>query len=310
MSVNQSTPLMEGAWDASRERPLALPILGLLLTFLTTTLAGADLMLLFREKLAITINFDRYLMVLQSPSLWMDGLYFSLPLLAILLAHEFGHFYAAEYYGVAATWPYFVPAPPPFGVIGAFVLLKSPVLKRRALFDIAIAGPLAGFGVLLPVLLIGITMSQTRPGLARESDLVFGMPMLVQALAKFKFPGVPLEDIYLHPLARAAWVGLLATALNLLPIGHLDGGHLVYSFAGDFAKVIFWIAWAGLLVLAAFFSWQIWLVWAAVLLYSRLNHPRIFDTTPLGRWRIALAVAALLIFVVSFAPAPVRVPGF
>ena len=190
--------------------------------------------------------------------------------------------------------------------MGAFIRLKSPVMQRRALFDIAIAGPIAGFLCLLPILLIGITLSHSHPYLARDSDLVFGAPPLLHLLMAWKFPGVGSENVYLHPTARAAWVGLLATALNLLPIGQLDGGHIVYALAGAFAKAIYWVAWVGLLVLAPFYSWT-WLIWALLMLVIGLKHPLIYDDTALGRRRVWLAAAVLLIFLLSFSPVPIRI---
>lgn len=307
MSWNNGALRARELWSPARERSVVLPVLAFVLTLITTTLAGADLMFLFRRNLPITLDFDRYALIAQSPSLWMDGLQFSLPLLVILMAHELGHFLACSYYQVFATFPYFIPAPTPIGTMGAFIRIKSPIVERRALFDIAIAGPIAGFLCLLPILLIGITYSHARPGLARESDLVFGTPPLIHLLTIWKFPGVETHDIYLHPMARGAWVGLLATALNLLPIGQLDGGHLVYALTGEFAKAIYWIGWIGLLVLAAFYSWQTWLVWALLMLVVGLRHPRIYDTTPLGAGRAALAVFALAMFLLSFSATPIQV---
>lgn len=286
-------------------RQILLPVVLFLLTLATTTLAGADMMYLFRSDLAFTLDFERYGMLLQNPHYLIDGLIFSIPLLLILMAHEMGHFLACEYYHVDATFPYFIPFPTPIGTMGAFIRIRAPIYSRRALFDIAIAGPIAGFLVLLPVLLIGLTLSKVHTNLATDSDLVFGNPQLIQVLAGFLFPGVNMEDLYLHPCARAAWVGLLATALNLLPIGQLDGGHLVYAFTGEFSKLLYRIAWFGVLCLAAFFSWRTWLVWAVLLLFLGMRHPVIYDSTALGIRRILLAVFALVIFVFSFCAIPV-----
>ena len=122
--------------------------------------------------------------------------------------------------------------------MGAFIKIRAPIYSRRTLFDIAVAGPIAGFVVLLPALVLGIAYSKVIPGIANEGELVFGSPLLVEILERLMFPGVPSSDIYLHPIARAAWVGILATALNLLPIGQLDGGHILYSFVGERSRIL------------------------------------------------------------------------
>jgi len=282
-----------------------LPVALFLLTLLSTTIAGADMMYLFRRDLPYTVDIERYLVLFQSPALLLEGLIFSVPLLLILFAHEMGHFLACEYYQVDATFPYFIPFPTPIGTMGAFIRIRAPIYSRRALFDIAVAGPVAGFLTLLPVLLVGLSLSKVHTNLAMQSDLVFGNPEIVRMLTAFLFPGVPNDDIYLHPCARAAWVGLLATALNLLPIGQLDGGHLIYALTGDFSKMLYRLSWFGVLCLAAFFSWRTWLVWAVLLLFLGMWHPVIYDTTPLGKRRILLSFFALLMFLLSFSPIPV-----
>jgi len=152
-----------------------------------------------------------------------------LTLLAILLAHEFGHYFAAWYHGVDASLPYFLPSPF-MGTFGAFIRVRSPIYSKRALFDIGVSGPLAGFVFLLPALSVGLAFSKVLPGIEQQGSLHFGVPGFEWLLERLIFPGVPSSDIYLHPVARAAWVGMLATALNLLPIGQLDGGHIVYAF--------------------------------------------------------------------------------
>jgi membrane-associated protease RseP (regulator of RpoE activity) len=287
-------------------RQLAVPLLLLALTLVTTTVAGADMMYLFRRDLAYTVDFDRYWILLQSPTLLAEGFIFSIPLLLILFAHEMGHFLACEYYQVDATYPYFIPFPTPIGTMGAFIRIRAPIYTRKALFDIAIAGPIAGFLVLLPVLIVGVTLSKVHTNLANDSDLVFGNPELIRILTSFLFPGINTEDIYLHPCARAAWVGLLATALNLIPIGQLDGGHLIYAFTGEFSKFLYRFAWLGILGLAVFASWNTWLIWAVILLFLGMRHPAIYDSQPLGTVRILLAFVALAIFLLSFSAIPVK----
>jgi hypothetical protein len=293
-------------WGKDPPRSVWIPLLLLALTALSTTLAGADLIHLFRLDAAYTLDLDRYRELIVHPSQWMDGWVFSLPLLLILGAHELGHFVACEYYRVNATLPYFIPAPSPIGTMGAFIRIRAPIYTKRALFDIAIAGPLAGFGVLLPVLLVGITYSRVHHGLAGQSDIVYGIPALIRMLESAVFHGIPAADVYLHPSARAAWVGLMATALNLLPIGQLDGGHLLYAWTGEPARYLFRIFWVGLLVLAAFFDWYNWLLWALVLFFG-LKHPTIYGEAELGTGRLLLTLAVIVIFCLSFTAIPVHV---
>jgi membrane-associated protease RseP (regulator of RpoE activity) len=244
--------------------------------------------------------------VFRQPEQWLAGLPFSLTLLAILLAHEFGHYFACWFYRVDATLPFFIPAPTLIGTLGAFIRIRSPIYTRRALFDIGIAGPLAGFVVLLPALAIGLAYSKVIPGIANEGELVFGIPALQGLLAAAVFPGVDPHDIYLHPVARAAWVGALATALNLLPIGQLDGGHILYSFVGRRHRLLSRIFVAALVPLGLFGS-RHWLIWAALLFLLGTRHPSIQDTSPLGSGRRKLGLLALVTFLVSFTLAPVQI---
>jgi membrane-associated protease RseP (regulator of RpoE activity) len=269
-------------------------------------IAGADMIALFRRDIAYTADFDRYLGLLRHPAQWIDGWVFALPVLMILGAHELGHFMACEYHRVEATFPYFLPVPTPIGTMGAFIRIKAPIYSRRALFDIAVAGPLAGFAVLLPVLLVGITLSRVHHGLAEQSDLVYGNPLIVRILESAVFHGIKPEDVYLHPAARAAWVGLLATALNLLPIGQLDGGHLLYAWLGERARILFWVFWVCLLGVAAFFGWTTWLPWAILLLIFGMKHPTIYGESELGFNRGLLTAGAVIIFLLSFSTTPVQ----
>ncbi len=145
------------------------------------------------------------------------------------MAHEMGHYLAALYHRVDASLPYFMPSPF-LGTFGAFIRVRSPIYSKRELFDIGVAGPLAGFVFLLPALAIGLAFSKVIPGIQPQSSLQFGTPALQWLLQQAIFPGVAAANLYLHPVARAAWVGMFATCMNLLPIGQLDGGHILYSF--------------------------------------------------------------------------------
>lgn len=279
----------------------------LVLTLLTTTVVGVVFAQSFETNRPLLL--DQYLSVLSAlsahPLLLLDGLTFSLTLMTVLLSHELGHYFACRYYGIDASLPYFLPAPTPIGTLGAFIRIRSPIYTRRALFDVGIAGPLAGFAVLLPLLAIGVASSKMIPGIAERGDLIFGTPAILRALEWVFFPGVPSSDILLHPVARGAWVGILATALNLIPIGQLDGGHILYSFTGQKHKLLSRLFVAALVPLGIFYS-HTWLVWAALLFFFALRHPTIFDDTPLDRNRVLLGLTALAVFLLTFTLIPIR----
>lgn len=277
------------------------------LTLCTTTLVGVVLTHSFQTNQPLYL--DQYLNVFSTlqarPLLLLDGLAFSITLMTILLAHELGHYFACRYYGIDASLPYFLPFPSPIGTLGAFIRIRSPIYTRQALFDVGIAGPLAGFAVLVPALVIGIGESKVIPGIANRGDLIFGVPAIQRFFEWIIFPHVRSADVLLHPIARAAWVGILATALNLLPIGQLDGGHILYAFAGGRHKLLSRIFVLALLPLGYFYSYS-WFVWAALLFFFALRHPVIYDITKLDRNRVVLGVAALAIFLLTFTLAPLR----
>jgi membrane-associated protease RseP (regulator of RpoE activity) len=238
----------------------------------------------------------------RHPAGLLQGLPFSLTLLTILLAHEFGHYIAAAYHGVDASLPYFLPSPF-MGTFGAFIRVRSPIYSKRALFDIGVSGPLAGFVFLLPALAAGLAFSKVIPGIEQQGSLHFGVPGLEWLLERLIFPGVASSDIYLHPVARAAWVGIFATALNLLPIGQLDGGHIVYSFFPRRHRTISTVLCVLLLPLGKF--WLGWLIWAVLLFWLGRGHPGIYDSTELGAGRRKLAWIALAVFILCFTFVPI-----
>jgi membrane-associated protease RseP (regulator of RpoE activity) len=282
-----------------------LHLLLLLLTLLTTSVVGAGLAEAFAEGRPIRVeDVYRYDLVWRDPIYLIQGLPFSITLLAVLLAHELGHFLTARYYSVDASLPYFLPVPTPLGTFGAFIRIRSAILSKRVLFDVAIGGPIAGFVALLVPLVVGISLSKVVPQVAIRGDFVFGAPLLIKGLTKLQFPGVPLNDIYLHPMARGAWVGILATAVNLFPIGQLDGGHIVYSFLGDRTKYLSWVLVAALLPMG-FYASRSWWTWAALLLLFGMKHPSLVDPTPLGPGRAKLAIFALVILILCFTSSPI-----
>jgi membrane-associated protease RseP (regulator of RpoE activity) len=283
-----------------------LHVLLLLLTLLSTTTLGARFSFNYTHNLP-AFDLDNELAVLAkivtTPHLLFTGLPYSLTLMTILMAHEMGHFLACVYYRVDATLPFFLPAPTFIGTFGAFIRFRSPIYSRRVLFDVGIAGPLAGFVVLLPALAIGLSYSKVIPGIAEQGDMALGSPALLRLMEYMIFPGVNANDIYLHPVARAAWVGLLATALNLLPIGQLDGGHVMYAFIGDRHLIVSSIA-CLVLIPMGFLYWP-WAVWGVLFLIFARRHFSIIDSSNLGTGRKVLGIVAVAIFLSCFIPEPV-----
>ena len=276
---------------------------------LTTTMVGVALQTDFDRNLPFDVehSLDTYANVWHHPALLFAGLPFSLTLAAILLAHEFGHYLACMYYRVDASLPYFLPAPSLIGTFGAFIRIRSAIYTKRILFDIGVAGPLAGFVFLLPALGVGLAFSKVIPGIDDQSSVRFGVPLLQWLLQHAIFPGAHDADVYLHPVARAAWIGIFATALNLLPIGQLDGGHILYSLVGEKHRRISLIAIIALVPLALF--WWVWLLWAVVLFWMGRRHPLIHDYSDLGSGRRKLGWISLVIFVLCFMPAPIMTGG-
>jgi membrane-associated protease RseP (regulator of RpoE activity) len=264
-----------------------------------------------------------------------QGWPFTLSLLAILLAHEFGHYLMSRYHKTAATLPYFIPLPllSPLGTMGAVIMMRQTPKNRRVLFDIGIAGPLAGLIVAIPVLIWGLMHSQVRPleigqGMMMEGNSllylllkyrVFGewLPTPPQQVGVFYwiryfFTGSPLpvggRDVLIHPVAFAGWAGLLVTALNLLPAGTLDGGHILYATLGKRARRLYPLVLALTFLLG--FGWAGWWVWTILLFWLGRAYAEPLDQiTPLDGKRYWLALAALIVFVLVFIPVPMVVYG-
>ena len=281
-------------------------VLLLLLTLGTTTLAGAC------HYGSFVSDFERRPIDLEFWSLIVAGLWYSGTLLLILGAHEMGHYYYCRRYNVDATLPYFLPAPVPLtGTLGAVIRIREAFPTRTVLFDIGVAGPIAGFIVLVPALFAGLQLSHltTAPPLS-ENLLSLGEPLLFQWGTQLVFGNVPEGyTINMHPMVFAAWFGMLATALNLLPFGQLDGGHITYATLGRWSTPIsLGTVAAAVAMTFVSTSWMfISVMMVLMLLVLGPRHPRVlYEYEPLGQGRIAIAVLALLILIVCFTPAPIE----
>lgn len=284
-------------------------ILLLALTFLTTTWAGASFYANY-----ITALGTRPLA--PDAPLLLGGLWFSIPALLILGSHEMGHYFACRYYRIPASLPYFLPVPTLVGTFGAVIRMAVP-RTRRALFDVGIAGPIAGFVVLVPVAIFGISQSYIVriPDSLALGGLYLGDPYLITGLQRLMHGSVSSGyEFVMHPAGFAAWFGLLATAFNLFPAGQLDGGHIVHALIGPRSRYVTMATLVVLITLGLTVS-SSWLVWTGLLtvmtLSFGLDHPPVEDDdVPIGRERLYLAAFAVLMFVLSFTPVPISVVDF
>ncbi|MBV8050853.1 MAG: site-2 protease family protein [Acidobacteriaceae bacterium] len=283
----------------------------LLLTIFTTLVVGARMEYNFRHNQpAFSLNDDTLPFfpmnwALAQPSRLLLGVPFASTLMLILLAHELGHYLCCEYYGVFATLPFFIPAPTLIGTLGAFIRIRSPIRSRTALFDIGIAGPIAGFVVATIVLFFALPLSKALP-VAANSDIELGYPLIFR-LAWHLLPSSArasaAQGIYFHPTAIAAWVGMFATALNLLPGGQLDGGHIVFAIAPRAHKIVSRLTILALIPMALFY-WAGWLIWAVLLRISGMRHPTVAEWPQVAGARRWLALFALIMLLLTLAPAP------
>jgi membrane-associated protease RseP (regulator of RpoE activity) len=302
----------------------------LILTILTTTFAG--LMLAAPEltagepRLANPLDYLLYVPLsylysliellkyaFSHPGLIAEGATFSASLLAILFSHEMGHYLACRHYKVDATLPYFIPAPPLFlaGTFGAFIKIRSAIPSRRALFDIGLAGPLAGFIVAVPIAVIGV-FTVGPPQASRDHLIFFNDPLFFRLIGKLA--GIPLDpNSPTNPYYMAAWIGLLVTSLNLMPVGQLDGGHGIFAvFGGRAHKVIGRVAFVTVLVLALSGFW--WHGSPSGFLYTvllgimmKVPHPEPALMEPLGTKRMVIAILTLIVFALCFLPFPITI---
>ncbi|HSM14514.1 MAG TPA: site-2 protease family protein [Thermoanaerobaculia bacterium] len=299
----------------------------LVVTFLTTTTLGGLFALDARPAdlppLAVDSGDAGDFALLVDPALarqvWSDpwlrgwGLRFAMATLFILLCHEMGHWLACRRHRLPATPPYFLPAPVGLGTFGAFIRIRAPIRRKRELLDVGVAGPIAGFVALLPVLWLGIVravpipieqlLAERGPGLR----LLFGGNLLLRGALALAHPGLGAEmSVPMNPWLLAAWVGMFATMLNLLPLAQLDGGHILYAATGRLHRRLAWPVWGALLLLGML--WSGWWLWCVVVLVLGLRHPPVADErAPLAardRW---LVLAALVLFVLCFMPIPLQI---
>ena len=291
------------AWPLGDMTQPARPVLAAVLfaaTVLSTFLAGAFFFV-------GSDTFDAF-RALPFPGWLVSGAPFAVTLLAILGVHEFGHYFAARYYGASVSLPYFIPAPMLFGTFGAVIRMRSPARDRNSLFDIAAAGPLAGLLVAVPALVIGLAWSRLVPAEAATGFGGFGYSLLTRLFVYLRFGELPAGvSVLTHPMADAAWVGCFVTALNLFPVGQLDGGRIAYALSSRRHRVLGVAAWLFLLGLGLITESVNWFVWAALLfLLVGFDHsPPLDDLTPLTPARRLLGIACLVLIVLLLPPIPI-----
>ena len=289
----------------------------LLATCFTTLVMGARMQYNFEHnRPALSISDDS---IQYFPADWafsharwlLAGWPFAATVMLFFLAHEMGHYLCCRYYGIRATLPFFIPLPTPLGTMGAVIVIRSKIRSRTALFDIGIAGPIAGFVVALVALVISLGWSRPMPSSLGPGDYELGLPFvftLMQRALAIVSPahgmvGLPLQRMLLHPAAIAAWVGMFATSLNLLPGGQLDGGHIVFAISPRAHRYISWLT-IGILLPMAYYLWMGWWIWAILLQLSSFRHPQVEDQPRVSGKRTWLAIFALVMLLLTLTPSP------
>ena len=278
-----------------------LPILLFCLTMFTTLWAGAYQV----NTKPVTGAWD---FLIKYPGSLFNGLPFAATLLGILVIHELGHYVLARIHRVPASFPLFIPGPPQFiGTFGAVIRMRSPIMKRQALFDIGVAGPIAGFLAAVVAVIIGLSYSYVVPK-EHAFGLQLGEPLLLQGFAWLMFGPIPTtHDLVLHPIAFAAWFGFFVTAINLLPLGQLDGGHVAFAVFGRQQRQLAYVT-VPILIYLGLTGWPGWIVWVGMASFVGLVHPPVTDPEiGLGKGRQWVAWGALIIFIITFAPVPFSV---
>jgi membrane-associated protease RseP (regulator of RpoE activity) len=291
-------------------KSLLLAILLFLLTLATALAAGTQFAITFAHNQPASFSelLNAYTLFYKNPPALLAGLPFAATLLTILLAHELGHFFACRRHHIHSSYPFFIPFPSLIGTFGAFILMRSRIRTNRSLFDVGASGPLVGFVFAVPALLYGIVHAKFLVLPEAQAPLTFGNPLLLHLMSALIYPGIPVKNLLIDPIGRAAWVGLFATSLNLLPAGQLDGGHILRSISPRAHKIISWLLPAALILLGYFGQSMLWYVWAGLLLAVRfLKVAPIYDLTQLDPPRRFGAFLSLLVFILSFMPMPILV---
>lgn len=280
-------------------------------TVLSTFFVGISLSLnyLYTDSIAQDTQIPVTIEMVMDPQVLSLSFIYMVVLLGILIGHESGHFLACQYYRINATLPYFIPWPVLIGTMGAFIKIKSPITRKKQLFDIGVAGPLTGFFLSIPALIYGLSLSKAVPPIPQEGEfvLIFGEPLILKIIGAMIFEGVPSDyNVFLHPVAFAGWVGILVTSFNLFPVGQLDGGHVSYALLGEKSRRIGQFALV-LFIVMGFVFWMGWFVWALLLKFLGLKHPLIIDeAVPLSPRRKLIGYLMVIIFILSFIPDPIK----
>jgi membrane-associated protease RseP (regulator of RpoE activity) len=249
--------------------------------------------------------------ILKEPEKIYKGLPFALTLMTILLGHEFSHYFASRKHNTKATLPYFIPAPPLISIIGtfgAFIKMKSPIVTRKALIDIGASGPIVGFIISVIVSIVGLSLSKVVAIRETEGALRLGDSLLFSFLSNISLNyQTGSQDILLHPVAFAGWIGLFVTSLNLIPVGQLDGGHIAYALLGEkhvyLSKILVLV-----MVPLGLLLWAGWAIWAVLLLILGLRHPPVlYREASLDPKRRFIGWLALVIFILTFIPVPFKI---
>ncbi len=289
----------------------------LVATCFTTLVMGARMQYNFEHNLpALSVSDESlpyfpYNWAFSQPARLLAGWPFAATVMLFFLAHEMGHYLCCRFYGIYATLPFFIPLPTPIGTMGAVILIRTRIRSRTALFDIGIAGPIAGFVVALAALAVSLGWSKPMPSGMGPGDYELGFPLIFDLMHRavsmvspvHGVAALPLERVLLHPAAIAAWVGMFATSLNLLPGGQLDGGHIAFAISPEAHKFISLLT-IGILLPMAYFLWMGWWVWAILLQLSSFRHPRVTKWPRVSGRRVWLAIFAVAMLALTLTPSP------
>lgn len=275
-----------------KRKPWTLNLVLFAITAVTTTIVGS---LYANEEFDGSILF------------FLRGWVFSVPLMAILLIHEMGHYLTGRLRFMDVTPPYFIPAPPPLGTFGAFIKIKSPIENRNVLVEVGASGPIAGAMAAIPLLMVGLSLSEMVPQMKQAEGYSLGSSIILELLCLVRFGEFSVHStVLLHPTALAAWFGLFVTAMNLLPIGQLDGGHVIYGLFGPRASRIISFAAFGTLIPFGIFLWPGWFLFGLLVFFLGLRHPPPLEPyEPLDGKSRVLGWAAIALFVLTFIPVPI-----